>query len=213
MTTPSKILGDCAMPDCGKPAHAKGLCKRHYQQQWATGSPEIRRPNPRGTPVERFWRHVDRGAEDACWPWTGRRDKDGYGALTIRSGEVVRAHRFSYELHRGTLPVGDLVRHRCNNPPCCNPAHLVPGDQVANMRDRSDAGRAPAGETHPNAKFSTATVAAVRAASGTYAEIAARFGMSASQVGNVKRGDQRRDAMPPPPGAGKLATIAAGDAG
>jgi len=98
----------------------------------------------RGTPEERFWRKVPKAATDQCWEWDGRRDKDGYGTLRVGPTQV-RAHRFSYELHHG--PTELLVRHRCNNPPCVNPAHLVPGTHEDNMADRKAAGNYPA-KTH-----------------------------------------------------------------
>jgi hypothetical protein len=55
------------------------------------------------------------------------------------------AHRIAYELHVGPIPDGAYVLHRCDVKPCCNPAHLFLGDQAANMRDKSEKGRAKAG--------------------------------------------------------------------
>lgn len=183
----------CAEIGCDGKHVALGYCKRHYNQLRSTGSPTIRRPNPRGTPEERFWRHVKVGTPDECWYWTGYPDKDGYGALRITSyGSPIRAHRFSYEIHFGAIPEGLLVRHRCNNPPCVNPMHLVVGTVIDNARDAMDAGRVRVGESHPNAKFSSAVVSAVRETTGTYPEIGARFGISVSQVGNIRRGQQRK---------------------
>lgn len=129
----------CTIMDCGRMRHAKGLCKRHYQQEWRTGNPAIVRPNPHGSPEERFWRYVELGGLNDCWEWQGRRDKDGYGTLRVGRTQV-RAHRFSYELHNGSLSDGQRLRHRCDNPPCVNPEHLIPGDHRANMADRLAAG-------------------------------------------------------------------------
>lgn len=127
----------CKITDCGNEFHAKELCKRHYQQQWMTGSPEIIRPNTHGTPVDRFWAKVPSRIDGECWEWAGQKDKDGYGMLRVGDSPV-RSHRLSYELANG--PTEDLVRHSCNNPPCVNPGHLLTGDHQDNMDDRMEAG-------------------------------------------------------------------------
>lgn len=187
-----KIKPNCTFDGCADQQHAKELCKRHYQQQWATGSPEIKRPNEHGTPEERFWRFVQKGeTEDSCWSWAGHTDKDGYGTLRVGDTQV-RAHRFSYALHFGEPPVDRMIRHRCDNPPCSNPAHLLVGDQIQNMDDRKRAGHYAMGENHPMARLTNDEAREVFEAEGTYAHIAERYGISKSQVGNIKRGRQRR---------------------
>ena len=128
----------CAVADCTRPVRCKGLCIRHYQQAWRVGTPEIVRPNPHGTPEDRFWRKVLK--TESCWLWTGHLDKDGYGTLRVGPTQV-RAHRFSWELANG--PTDLLVRHTCNNPRCVRPDHLVPGTHLENMADRKAAGNYP----------------------------------------------------------------------
>jgi hypothetical protein len=127
----------CSVNGCTGARIAKGYCKRHYQQSWKTGSPNIIRANPHGTPTERFWRYVTPQGTSECWEWTGHRDKDGYGTLRVGNTQV-RAHRFSYDLHGGSAD--DLLRHSCDNPPCVNPAHLIEGSHQENMDDRMAAG-------------------------------------------------------------------------
>lgn len=89
---------------------------------------------------ERFWRQVDRsGGPDACWPWTGSRFHFGHGNVWV-GGRNRPAHRIAVLLVTGKEPEG-VGRHTCDNPPCCNPAHIVEGTQGDNVRDRSVRGR------------------------------------------------------------------------
>jgi hypothetical protein len=87
--------------------------------------------------AERIARKSDRsGGDDACWPWNGARDKDGYGLIQVK-GNVRRVSR----LLLGDLD-GDLQAcHRCDNPPCCNPAHLFVGSNAENHADMVQKGR------------------------------------------------------------------------
>lgn len=95
-----------------------------------------------------FWERVDQsGGPEACWPWTGRRQSKradgagGYGCF-IRGGKTVYSHRWALELTLGR-PLGPrmLACHTCDNPPCCNPAHLFEGTFTDNFRDAVAKGR------------------------------------------------------------------------
>jgi hypothetical protein len=83
--------------------------------------------------VARFWARVDSSAEGACWPWTGRVNGDGYGHHRLLGEQL--AHRIAWRLAHGRAPVpaGLQMMHLCDNPPCCNPAHLKPGTNADNQ--------------------------------------------------------------------------------
>jgi hypothetical protein len=180
----------CSVHECAEPMHAKQMCKRHYKQFHRTGAVRIGLVGKHGPISERFWHHVDKKSDAECWNWKGHLDKDGYGSLRTPKTQV-RAHRVSFQIHNDQSIDGLIVRHLCNNPSCVNPAHLAVGTQVDNMRDRELAGNTPRNEAHKNCKFSDLIVEAVIAGTGTYKQIADRFSMSESQVGNIKRKAQR----------------------
>ena len=156
-------------------------------------------------PVEaRFWAKVDVRGPDECWEWQGARTRDGYGSFGITTDHVVLAHRQALELTRGPIPPGLFVCHRCDNPPCCNPAHLFWGTALDNARDRADRRRrtAPSGEQHAMHKLTDSEVAAIREAYGpalgrgrrggvTQSQLARRFGVDQTTVSSIVRGRHR----------------------
>jgi len=64
----------------------------------------------------------------------------GYADVSYR-GKTWRAHRLAYVLAKGPVPAGMVVSHVCDNPPCCNPDHLVARTEKGNMRDAVAKGR------------------------------------------------------------------------
>lgn len=89
----------------------------------------------RKTVDERFWAKVIK--TDTCWFWVAATNKFGHGKFYIpATKKMIKAHRYSYELHIGPIPEGLIVRHMCNNPSCVNPTHLKLGTQLDNVADQ-----------------------------------------------------------------------------
>lgn len=92
--------------------------------------------------LERFWARVDVRGPDECWVWTGGRNSREYGVVWPRGSTNIGAHRLSWELANAVpIPAGLFICHRCDNPPCVNPAHLFLGTHQDNMRDAIAKGR------------------------------------------------------------------------
>lgn len=85
--------------------------------------------------LERFLAKIDKNSPGQCWIWTGSRTADGYGRIQVELGRnnPRAAHRVSYELFVGPIPLGLDLHHRCINPPCVNPDHLQPMTHQENL--------------------------------------------------------------------------------
>lgn len=138
------------------------------------------------TTAEQFWSRVDRRGPDECWPWTAARNYRGYGKVT-RAGKALPASRLAWILTHGEVAEGLFVCHRCDNPPCCNPAHLFLGTPLENNDDKIAKGRA---RGYP-AKLTPDRVAAIRdahAAGGVEQNgLALAFGLSRKSVAKALR--------------------------
>jgi hypothetical protein len=144
------------------------------------------------TRLEKFMAKV-KVADDGCWLWTGSRDEDGYGRFRFH-GPKRRAHRVSWELHRGEIPDGLIVCHRCDVPGCVNPSHLFVGSVTDNVRDRDAKGRQRNGahilngEGHPRALLTVESVSQIRASEESNVALAAKYGVHPSTVSQIKTG-------------------------
>lgn len=61
--------------------------------------------------------------ENGCWDWIYRKDRHGYGKLSMRPNPKL-AHRVAYEAFVGPIKDGYTIDHLCFNKICCNPEHL-----------------------------------------------------------------------------------------
>ena len=175
--------GICAVDGCDRRKRSRGWCSSHYNH-WHT----TREVPTRAYSVEaRFNSYVMRAGEDECWPWGGTRTLQGYGQIGI-DNKLVRAHRISYEIAKGKIPDGLIIRHTCDNPPCVNPNHLLAGTHKDNARDAVERGRNPRGERQGPAKLTATLVTDIRfsrANGESVRSLAARCGVSQSTIRRV----------------------------
>lgn len=144
-------------------------------------------PRPRINLAEHFWTRLDKNGPvhphdptlGRCWLFVGARHSAAfpYGEIGV-NGRPRGTHRVAWELTNGPIPEGMCVCHSCDNPPCCNPAHLFLDTDAGNALDKVKKGRAPT-------KVSAADVLAIRARSAAGEQqkrLAAEYGLSRNMV-------------------------------
>jgi hypothetical protein len=117
--------------------------------------------------IKRFWNLVDIGKETECWNWMGKKTRGGYGRFLLNVSQNFRevyASRVAYKIAHKNLPNTHFVCHTCDNPTCCNPAHLYLGTYTDNCNDkmirhRHNCGR---GETQGSSKLKEYQVLEIR---------------------------------------------------
>lgn len=136
----------------------------------------------------KFWSRVDKsGGPDACWPWMAGRSNQNYGVFKAGSNNRV-CSRIAWTLCNRELREGELVRHSCDNPPCCNPAHLLVGSDRDNINDMMSRNRQAKGERNGWARLTERDILGIREASGLLREIASKFGIPISDASKIRRG-------------------------
>lgn len=143
----------------------------------------------------RYWPKVSHNkASNECWEWRAKATHPyGYGRMSAGRGVNLKAHQIAWALANGPIPDGAVVRHRCDNPPCCNPRHLEIGSQADNVNDARTRGRASqpprmAGEDHPRHKLSSADVTAIREDHRSARLVANDYGVSTKTIYRVRWG-------------------------
>ena len=157
-------------------------------------------PRARKTVEQRFMDKVHKH-ESGCWHWTGHITTSGYGAILV-NGKKTKAHRVSYELFVGPIVDvegadyrGTCVIHKCDNPLCVNPDHLLLGSHKTNMEDKAQKCRVVShpriGDQHQNAKLRSSDIPKIRSLreSGfSFNKIAKQFGVNPVTIFSVIKG-------------------------
>lgn len=134
------------------------------------------------------------GDPGQCWEWRGAIAPGGYGSFSFRAVKY-RANRAALILTLGESNKDAL--HLCDNPRCCNPAHLTWGTHAENMRqaiERNRIARSSGGD-HWKAQLTDEQAAEVKrrlARGEKQLAIAADLGIGRMIVTDIKRGRSYR---------------------
>lgn len=204
----------CVIDDCTRTKIlARGMCGMHYGRMYKAGrlaefGMTVRPARPLR---ERFYALGWTVTPSGCWEWEASRNTHGYGQISAGRQDAagrnvpLLAPRVSWELHRGAIPDGLLVCHRCDNPPCVNPDHLFLGTKADNNADMAAKCRTLNGERRPQSKLTDSQVVEIRsrfAAGGiTQAALAAEYGVSQSNISLILARKRRADPTYPVPAA------------
>jgi hypothetical protein len=186
-TQPHNSLWRARKLDDGVLGYANGDVTDHPRNQFFVRS-RVVMINITEESIQRFHSRYVVDPITECWVWQrdGEKCKNLYGTFRINR-KIVRAHRFSWELHFGIIPDGVFVCHHCDNPPCCNPSHLFLGTAKENNDDCHRKGRAPLGELHRKSKLTNELIRMIRSDSRPYPKIAKTFGISPANVCLIKQ--------------------------
>lgn len=183
--------GQCKSPGCDRPARrgCGGWCAGHNARAQKGRDTDTPLADHRPLTPERFWELIETG--DGCWNWQGAKGPGGYG-YHGRSQHYVMAHRYSWEMHFGSIAPGLLVCHRCDNPSCARPDHLFLGTIADNNRDRQIKGRTIVPRLKLNASDAI-DIRSLHAMGATINELASSFGITRMSAIRVLRRETWRD--------------------
>ena len=169
----------------------------HIYQQLDDGVIKPRQGRRKRPALVRFQEQYSPVTESGCWLWNG---STKYGMFTIDDGSMIGAHRASWILHKGEIPSGLFVCHKCDIPCCVNPDHLFLGTQSDNLKDMFAKNRAdrnnpnrikalPKGKRHHRsmAKLTEKQVLEIRGMNGSQRSIAEKFGVCQQLISKIKR--------------------------
>lgn len=137
--------------------------------------------------IDKFFDKVNK-IPGGCWEWKRALDIRGYGHLTINN-TTTNAHRVSFMIFIGEIPLGISICHKCDNPKCVNPIHLFSGTNADNMRDKMNKNRHPKGEDYSFSKLTEIQVLDILLNLNKPAlEFSKKYRISESQIRAVKNG-------------------------
>jgi hypothetical protein len=179
--------GLCSVDGCGKDAHTRGFCVKHYHRVWRHGGP-LRGEAERGLPKKWLLAHVDHVGVD-CLAWPFARLSNGYPSIRCdKKGHV--ASRLMCEMANGPPPADWYeAAHLCGKGHlgCVNPTHLQWKTPSDNRKDRIGHGTTPRGAKNHRSKLTEQDVRDIRAAAGTipHQRLAEKYGVVSGLISRV----------------------------
>lgn len=145
------------------------------------------------TLIEKIQCHVT--IEGDCWEWRGC--MQGSIPMMKHDGKVANVRRLVL-IDRGVPMTGFIATYTCGNPACVNPEHTGRSTR-AQMNRRIMADMNTATNTlrikriaevrrRTDAKLSLDDVSQIRASDEKHEDLAARYGVSKSLIGRIRRG-------------------------
>jgi len=140
--------------------------------------------------VTEFWANVEVRSASECWPWTGYNEA-GYGKFFFE-GAMRGAHELAVTFTTGERRDPSLdTCHSCDNPPCCNPAHLRFDTRQSNVTEMHNRGRALVGSLSVATSLTEEDVLQIRmrrAAGAQHKALAADFGVTVPCISAIVLG-------------------------
>lgn len=133
----------CSIPGCGQPHEARGWCHFHYQRWTISGDPlRTVAGTPHWEALKWLRECLTNRDRSECWVWPFPLNGTVYPQTTF-NGRRMRAGHIALILDGRLRPPapGNHSLHSCDNPPCCNPAHLRWGTSADNSADMVSRGR------------------------------------------------------------------------
>lgn len=181
----------CSMEGCDKSARSQELCEMHYTRLRRHGDPEAIMNADRELSIsERMERYGWTVTDSGCWEFNGPL-RNGYGQISVPGNRSEIASRAAYMAWVGPIEDGLYVCHKCDNPPCINPAHLFLGTHDENVQDSVSKKRHQYGTRQWLAKLTDDEALAVREmyATGRYTQkqVGQVFGIGQTAVSAIVR--------------------------
>lgn len=128
---------------------------------------------------------------DDCIDHGRKGNSFGY-ALKFVNGKQQYMHRIAYAEKVGIevtdIENGKVIRHKCDNPRCINPEHLIIGTRAENSRDMVGRGRQRKGSMVGCSVLTEEIVLAIKSSTGSNKDLSMRYGISAHYVSAIRRG-------------------------